>query len=98
MSIEKAYNEMKKRGYRFIGLVLDVKAAKRHIGPWAENAAMNGTVLTPAWLLSEGTDGSFTVILGSEPGPTSEPITISEDEVKKIYYIEKAEPFEEEQT
>jgi len=89
MSFDSVFYEMKKRGYRFSMMILDLNIAKKYVGSWADNISMNGTVLVPMWILREEADGSCTVVPGSEPDPTSEPVTIPKDAIKGILWVPK---------
>lgn len=85
MSFHHVSYEMRKRGYTFSLMILDRELAKRLMGENQDKLGTGSTVIVPMWVLREEADGSWTVVPGSEPEPTSEPVTIPKDDVKGMF-------------
>lgn len=85
MSFHHVSYEMRKRGYTFSLMILDRELAKRLMGENQDKLGTGSTVIVPMWVLREEADGSWTVVPGSEPEPTSEPVTIPKDGVKGMF-------------
>lgn len=85
MSFHNVSYEMRKRGYTFSLMMLDREVAERLMGVHHHQIGSAATVLVPMWVLREEADGSWTVVPGYEPDPTSEPVTIPKDDMRGMF-------------